>query len=76
MCVGPLAPSPPKMPPPPPPPEPPPPPPKRADPAVQASRADEQQRVRAMAGRASTIATGPQGLGDDTLNATKKTLGA
>ena len=73
MCVGPLAP--PKMPAPPPPPSPPKAAPKKTDAGVQAARTDEKQRIRAMAGRSSTIATGAQGLTDNANTTGKKLLG-
>ena len=70
MCIGP--PSPPQPPPPPPAPKPAP---KKTDPAVKAARTDEKQRIRAMAGRSSTIATGAQGLTDEANVTGKKLLG-
>lgn len=70
MCMGA-----PKAPAPPPPPPPPPAPPKKPDPAVREARNDEKSRIRAMAGRSSTIATGAQGLTDEASTTGKKLLG-
>ena len=65
----------PSMPAPPPPPPPPPDPPKKVDPEVQAARNDERSRIRAMAGRKSTIATSAQGLLTPPNSFRKKLLG-
>lgn len=74
MCIGGLGKQP-KMPAPPPPPEPPEPAPTKQDPAVAQARTDTRNRVRAMAGRKSTIKTSSRGLMNDDANTQKKTLG-
>ena len=73
MCVGPL-----KAPRAPAPPAPPPMPaaaPTKMDPEVKAARTQESKRIRAMAGRASTIKTSAQGVLGDADRQMRRLLG-